>query len=156
MKTYFGTPASCLGAAGRAKKIDRPGRLSITKTERPRSANLLQMPRGLMCKLRQRGRDYGGHRPAGSPGIDPSLQPLPLRSNCWGRPLWTGGIPATRPRIQAKRQFRPRLSGFQHSVLRCSLACFAFASGLFRPAPRVAHERCEREAETSARAWRFA
>src|SRR5258708_21535297 len=48
----------------------------ITKTERPRSANLLQMPRGLMCKLRQRGRDYGG--PAGSRGIDPSLQPLPF------------------------------------------------------------------------------
>jgi ISXO2-like transposase domain len=70
-------------------------RPSITKTERPRSANLLQMPRGLMCKLRQRGRDYGG--PAGSRGIDPSLQPLPLRSNCWGRPLWRGGIPATRP-----------------------------------------------------------
>lgn len=61
----------------------------ITKTERPRSANLLQMPRGLMCKLRQCGREYGG--PAGSRGIDPSLQPLPLRSNCWGRPFWTGG-----------------------------------------------------------------
>ena len=28
-----------------------------------------------MCKLRQRGRSYGG--PAGSRGIDPSLQPPP-------------------------------------------------------------------------------
>src|ERR1700694_4084349 len=32
---------------------------SITKTERRRSANLLQMPTGLMCRLRQRGRSYG-------------------------------------------------------------------------------------------------
>ena len=62
---------------GRAhQKIDRTGRPSITKTERPRSANLPQMPRGLMCKLRRRGPDYGG--PAGSRGIDPSLQPLPF------------------------------------------------------------------------------
>ncbi len=29
-----------------------------------------------MCKLRQRGRDYGG--PAESHGIDPSLQPPPF------------------------------------------------------------------------------
>src|ERR1700722_3585031 len=53
------------------------GRSSITKTERPRSANLLQMSRGLMCKLRLRGRDYGGPGPAASRGIDPSLQPVP-------------------------------------------------------------------------------
>ena len=102
---------------GRAcQKFDRMGRFSITKTERPRSANLLQMPRGLMCKLRQRGRDYGG--PAGSRGIDPSLQPRSRRSNCLDSPLWrlwTGGIiPATQPRIQAKPQFRLRLSGFRH------------------------------------------
>ena len=57
-------------------KIDRTGEPSITETEKPRSANLLQMPRGLMCKLRQRGRDYGGR--AGFRGIDPSLQPLPF------------------------------------------------------------------------------
>jgi hypothetical protein len=44
----------------------------ITKTERPRPVNLLQMPRGLMCKRRQCGREYGG--PAGSRGIDPPLQ----------------------------------------------------------------------------------
>jgi hypothetical protein len=67
-----------------------------------------------MCKLRQPGGGYGSPDPAGSRGIDPSLQPLPLRSNCWGRPLWTGGIPATRPRMQPKPQFRPRPSGFQH------------------------------------------
>src|SRR5258706_15694330 len=48
---------------------------SITKTERRRSANLRQMPRGLMCKPRQRGRGYGGPHPAGSRGIDPSLHP---------------------------------------------------------------------------------
>ena len=83
------------------------------KTGTPRSANLPQMPRGLVCKLRQRGQGYGG-RPAGSRGIDPSLQLLPLRSNYWGRPLWTGGIPATQPRNQAKPQFRPRLSGMRH------------------------------------------
>src|SRR5258705_6670346 len=53
-------------------------RNSITKTERRRSANLLQMPRGLMCKLRQRGRGYGS--PAASRGIDPSLQPPPWRA----------------------------------------------------------------------------
>src|SRR5712672_1477890 len=51
---------------------------SITKTERRRSANLQQMPRGLMCKLRQRGRCYGS--PAASRGIDPSLQPPPWRA----------------------------------------------------------------------------
>ena len=45
---------------------------SITKTERRRSANLLQMPRGLMCKLRQGGRRCGGPHPAGSRRIDPS------------------------------------------------------------------------------------
>src|SRR5882757_3231287 len=56
---------------------DAARRPSITKTERPRSANLLQMPRGLMCKLRQRGRNYGG--PAGSRGIDPSMQPPPAQ-----------------------------------------------------------------------------
>jgi hypothetical protein len=39
-------------AAGRAKKIGGRGRPSITKTERLRSANLLRMPKGLMCKLR--------------------------------------------------------------------------------------------------------
>jgi hypothetical protein len=75
-------------------QFDRTGRPSITKTERPRSASLLQMPRGLTCNLRQREREYGG--PAGSLGIDPPLQPSPLRSSCWGRPSWTGGIPATR------------------------------------------------------------
>ena len=68
---------------GAPKKFDRTGRPSITKTERPRLANLLQMPRGLMCKLRQRGRDYGG--PAGSRGIDPSLQPLPSGAVLYGR-----------------------------------------------------------------------
>jgi hypothetical protein len=40
-------------------------------------------------------------------------------------------------------------------VLRCSLACLAFASGPISASTRAAHERCEREAETSARAWRF-
>jgi hypothetical protein len=85
------------------QKIDRTGEPSITETERPRSANLLQMPRGLTCKLRQRGRDYGGR--AGFRGIDPSLQPLPICSNCWGRPLWTGGIPDD---PEFKPQFRAR------------------------------------------------
>ncbi len=33
-----------------------------------------------MCKLRQRGRSYGG--PAGSRGIDPSLQLVPKRRQC--------------------------------------------------------------------------
>jgi hypothetical protein len=78
------------------KKFDRTGRPSITKTERPRSANLLQMPRGLMCKLRQRGRDYGG--PAGSRRIDPSLQPLPPSQQLLGPPFMDGrhpGDPAT-------------------------------------------------------------
>jgi len=51
-------------------------RRSITKTERLRSANLLQTPRGPMCKPRQCGQEYGG--PAGRRGIDPSLQPLPF------------------------------------------------------------------------------
>jgi hypothetical protein len=49
----------------------------FTKTERPRSANLLQMPRGLMCKPRRGGREKGGLAPS-SRGIDRSLQPLPV------------------------------------------------------------------------------
>src|SRR3981189_3024515 len=52
-------------------------RLSLTNTDRRRSATLLQMPRGLMCKLRQRGQGYGGPGPAGARGIDPTLQPPP-------------------------------------------------------------------------------
>ena len=63
------------------KKFDRTGRPSITKTERPRSANLLQMPRSLMCKPRQRGPDYAGQ----SRRIDPSLQPVPP---CWVLSNW--------------------------------------------------------------------
>jgi hypothetical protein len=97
-----------LWTAARTKK--RPHwQASITKTQRPRAANLLQMPKGLMCKLRQRGRDFGGR--AGSRGIDPSLQPPPIRSNCWGRALWTGGIPDD---SKPKPQFRPRPFGLQH------------------------------------------
>jgi hypothetical protein len=57
-------------------KVSRTDRPSITETERLQSANLLQTPRGPPCKLRRRGREYGG--PAGSRGIDPSLQPLPF------------------------------------------------------------------------------
>jgi hypothetical protein len=53
----------------------RIGRFSITKTERLRSANLLQTPRGPMCKLRQRGLECGGQGPR---AIDPLLQPLPF------------------------------------------------------------------------------
>jgi hypothetical protein len=108
---------------GAPKNVDRTGGPSITKTETLRSANPPQMPKGLMCKLGQHGREYGG--PAGSRGIDPSCSRSPLRSNCWGRSLWTGGIPTTRPDIQAKPQFRLRLSGLH-----------VFASGLFRPAPQ--------------------
>src|SRR5258707_3436403 len=74
----------------------RPHRqVSITRTERPRSTNLLQMPRGLMCKLRQCGRDYGG--PAGPRGIDPSLQPCSRRSNCLGGPPYGRAGPSRRP-----------------------------------------------------------
>jgi hypothetical protein len=70
---------------------------SITKTERPRSANLLRMPTGLMCKLRQRGRGSGG-RPAGSRGIDASLQPHP----CGGR--WPVTRTVTFPLIRAHKK----------------------------------------------------
>jgi len=37
--------------------------------------------------------------------------------------------------LQAKPQFRPRLSGLRHWGFRCSVACFESASGLFRPVP---------------------
>ena len=74
------------------RNADAARRPSITKTERLRSTNLLQMPRDLMCKLRPRGQGYEGRRPAGSRGIDPSLQPAQqllggianlLRSSDW-------------------------------------------------------------------------
>ena len=35
----------------------------------------------------------------------------PHCSNCWGRPLWTGGIPDN---LEFKSQFRPRLFDLQH------------------------------------------
>ena len=71
-----------------AKKLGGWDRSSITKTEeRCRSANLLQMTRGLMCKLRQCGRGYGGLGPAGCRGIDPSLQP-----SLWSQPARHGRI----------------------------------------------------------------
>jgi hypothetical protein len=76
---------------GRAKKFGRTGRPSIMKTERPRSANLLQMPRGLMCKLRQRGREYGS--PAGSRGIDPPLQPFSPSQQLLGPSFMDGRRP---------------------------------------------------------------
>jgi hypothetical protein len=77
-------------AVGRArpKKIGGRGQPSITKTERLQSANLPQMPRGLVYKLRQPGRGYGGPDLAGSRGIDPSLQPSP----CGGRYSVTGEL----------------------------------------------------------------
>jgi hypothetical protein len=79
-------------AAGRAKKkFGGRGRPSITKTERPRSANLLQMPKGPMCKLRQRGRGYGG--PAGSRRIDPSLQSPPCAAIAGAVLYGRGSIP---------------------------------------------------------------
>ena len=96
---------------------------SITKTERRRSANLLQTPRGLMCKLRQRGQGYGD-RPAGSRGIDPSFQPPPaVAARLWGvlRPSFSpkiGNRWAVRRRLGAPsaccascRAERPRACG---------------------------------------------
>jgi hypothetical protein len=79
---------------------------SITKIERPRSANQLQRPRGRMCKLRQRGREYGG-RPAGSRGIDPSLQPLPRSHQLLGPSYGRAASRPTRPLIQDKPKFLP-------------------------------------------------
>ena len=103
---------------------------SITKTERPRSANLLQMPRGLMCKLRQRGRDYGG--PAGSRGIDPSLQPSPLSSNLLGAVLYgRGGDPAARPWIRTPI---PATICPASDTVGFRWPNLTLASGLFRPA----------------------
>jgi hypothetical protein len=41
-----------------------------------------------MCKLRQRGREYGS--PAGSRGIDPSSQPLPPSQQLLGPSFMDG------------------------------------------------------------------
>jgi hypothetical protein len=132
---------------GRARqKNDRTGKLSIRKTERPRSANLLQMPRGLMCKLRQRGRDCGG--PAGSRGIVASLQPLPLRSNCWGRPLWTGGI---RTMWSLNRNSWSRLSGFQHWCCAVRWPVLHLRVAYFGQHPRFARAMRARGRDISAR-----
>jgi hypothetical protein len=54
----------------------------------------------------------------------------PHCSNCWGRPLWTGGIPDN---LEFKSQFRRPSIRLATSVLRCSRACLAFASALFSP-----------------------
>jgi hypothetical protein len=70
------------------------------KTERRRSANLPRMPTALMCKLRQRGRGYGGPGPAGARGIDPSLQPPPAVA---ASPLRKDPLPHTCPK---ERNFR--------------------------------------------------
>ena len=78
---WFRQPSAGVGVPRSfAVRQHRGNAHSITKTERCRSANLLQMTRGLMCKLRQRGQGYGGRRPAGSRRIDPSLQPPPSRT----------------------------------------------------------------------------
>jgi hypothetical protein len=75
---WFRQPSAGVGVPRSfAVRQHRGNAHSITKTERCRSANLLQMTRGLMCKLRQRAQGYGGRRPAGSRRIDPSLQPPP-------------------------------------------------------------------------------
>ena len=77
-RLYHRRSSCCVSRGGRAhQKNRRQGRPSITKTERPRSAILPQMPRGLMCKLRQRGRGYGG--PAGPRRIDPSCSRSPAQ-----------------------------------------------------------------------------
>src|SRR6266850_5986826 len=77
---WFRQPSAGVGVPRSfAVRQHRGNAPSITKTERCRSANLLQMTRGLMCKLRQRGQGHACRRPAGSRGIDPSLQPPPLR-----------------------------------------------------------------------------
>jgi hypothetical protein len=52
------------------------------------------MPKGLVCKLRQRGRGYGG--PAGSRGIDPSLQPPPAVAASPLRKNWQSLLPPHR------------------------------------------------------------
>jgi hypothetical protein len=53
-----------------------------------------------MCKLRQRGRGYGGPGPAGARGIDPSLQPPPAVA---ASPLRKDPLPHTCPK---ERNFR--------------------------------------------------
>src|SRR5258705_2158616 len=81
MRLYINPVRDVPLTLGERKKINREKnsffRLSITKTERPRSANLLQMPRGPMCKLTQRARGYGG--PAGYHRTERSLQSSPAQ-----------------------------------------------------------------------------
>ena len=60
------------------------------------------------------------------------------------------GGPAGSRRIDPSSQPLPPCSVFNIGVA-LSADCFESASGLFRPVPRTAHERCEREVETSAR-----
>jgi hypothetical protein len=106
---------------------------SITKTERRRSANLLQMPRGLMCKLRQRGRSYGG--PVGSRGIDPSLRPPPAVA---ANPLREIGNPCRRPspssfvpkRRQCRRPSRCRRSFFPRPARSRWATCCSRAAAI--------------------------
>jgi hypothetical protein len=46
-----------------------------------------------MCKPRQPGGGYGSPDPAGSRGIDPSLQPLPPSQQLLGPPFMDGRLP---------------------------------------------------------------
>ena len=112
----------------RAPKNDRTGRPRSPKHKDLEQQTYCKCPKGLMCKLRQRGRDFGGR--AGSRGIDPSLQPLPIRSNCWGRALWTGGIPDD---PKPKSQFRPRPLGLQHRCCAVRWPVLHLRVPYFRP-----------------------
>jgi hypothetical protein len=89
--------------------------------ERLRSANLLQTPRGPMCKLRQRGQEYGG---PGSRGIDPSLQPFAAIAGVTfmdgqrdpAAPLISPRLPVSRPALF--RAYRCRGAALAH---RCEV-----------------------------------
>jgi hypothetical protein len=79
-----------------------------------------------MCKLRQRGRDFGGR--AGSRGIDPSLQPLPIAAIA-------GATLFGRAASRTTRNLKPN-SGPVYSACNIGVALFAglsIASAHFSP-----------------------
>jgi hypothetical protein len=72
-----------------------------------------------MCKLRQCGREYAG--PAGSRGIDPSLQPLPRLFWIYQRPNSAKYPTIDRPSCLVPRAFA--VASHSSAVPRTSLEC---------------------------------
>ena len=86
VRRLYETHQTCAASRRQPSGEQRALRTCVRKTERRRSANLLQMTRGPRYKLRLCGQGYGGRSPARFRRIGPSFQPPPaLVARLWAR-----------------------------------------------------------------------